>query len=64
MTILTRETAGSLTFLEGTPGLPLLRGADDVTTLLEECELAAAEECDGAFGVFDSRTAALAWLTA
>ncbi len=120
VTRLTRETAGSLTFLEGPPGLPLLQAADDVTTLLEECfavptrsallyaanlppaffdvssqqagtflqklrhyglrvavvapadsvpmshrfhELAAAEQRDGAFGVFDSRTAALAWLT-
>ena len=33
----TRGTAGHLTFLEGPPGQPLLRDADDTATLLEEC---------------------------
>jgi hypothetical protein len=116
---LTRGTIGDLIFLEGSPGHPFLRSADDANTLLEECfavptrsaliyaenlprdffdvssqqagavlqklrnygvrlavvappdsvltsrrfsELAAAERRDRAFGLFDTRAAALAWL--
>jgi hypothetical protein len=35
--LFTRGSDGHLTFLEGPPGQPLLRRADDVNTLLEEC---------------------------
>ena len=118
-TTLTPTTVGRSTFLEGHPGRPYLRRANDVTSLIEECfsartrrallfadnlppaffdvssqqageilqklrsygvrlavvaplesvamssrfhELMAAEQRDGAFGVFESREAALAWL--
>jgi hypothetical protein len=38
--------------------------ADSVAMSHRFHELAAAEQRDGAFGVFDSRAAAIAWLTA
>jgi hypothetical protein len=118
-THLRNTTVDGSTFLEGQPGQPYLRRADDVTLLIEECfssrtrrallyagnlpreffdvssqqagtilqklrsyrvrlavvaprdsipmssrfhELMAAEQRDDAFGVFDDREAAIAWL--
>jgi hypothetical protein len=117
-TLATMVDEGS-TFLEGQPGQPYIRRADDITSLIEQCfsartrrallygdnlppaffdvssqqageilqklrsygvrvavvappgsvamssrfhELMAAEQRDGAFGVFEDREAALAWL--
>jgi hypothetical protein len=118
-TPLTNTTVGNSTFLEGRPGEPYMRRADDVTALIGECfsahsrwallypenlppaffnvssqeagtilqklrnygvrlavvaqrdsvpassrfhELMAAEQRDGAFGLFETREAAVAWL--
>jgi hypothetical protein len=120
-TTLKATTVDSSTFLEGQPGQPYMRRADDVTTLIGECfsahsrrallyadnlppaffdvssreagtvlqklrnygvrlavvaqrdsvpassrfhELLAAERRDGAFGLFETREAAVAWLAA
>ena len=119
MTAITHGVAGNLTFVEGSPGQPLLRDARDIKVVLEACfavptrsallyadnmpaaffdvssqqagailqklrnygvrlavvapagsvemssrfgELAAAERRDRAFGIFESREAALNWL--
>ena len=119
--MLKATTVGGSTFLEGPPGQPYMRRADDVTTLIGECfsahsrrallypdnlppaffdvssqeagiilqklrnyavrlavvaerdsvpassrfhELMAAEQRDGAFGLFETREAAVEWLVA